>query len=76
VDGGVNVPHDETKIVRERTKGEHIAEYAKSLGPENYGNKFSKYSTKEISPEKLPEHFAKVKTDIVGSFKTGGKKKA
>jgi large subunit ribosomal protein L18 len=76
VDGGVNVPHDETKIVKERTKGEHIAEYAKSLGPENYGNKFSQYSTKEISPEKLPEHFAKVKTDIIGSFKTGGTKKA
>ncbi len=43
-DGGVNIPHDEAKIVKERTKGEHIAKYAKSLGPENYAGKFSKYS--------------------------------
>ena len=74
VDGGVNVPHDEAKLVKERTKGEHIAKYAKSLGPENYVNKFSKYTAQQISPEKLPEHFEKVKSDIISSFKTGVKK--
>jgi len=73
-DGGVSVPHDEAKIVKERTKGEHIAKYAKSLGSENYAGKFSKYAAQEIAPEKLPEHFTKVKADIVSSFKTGGKK--
>jgi large subunit ribosomal protein L18 len=73
-EGGVNVPHDEAKIVKERTKGEHIAKYAKTLGPDNYGNQFSKYKKQEIAPEKLPEHFTKVKSDIISSFKTGGKK--
>jgi len=74
VDSGVKVPHDEKKIVKERTKGEHIAKYAKTLGPENFQGKFSIYTAHEITPEKLPEHFAKVKADIVASFKTGGKK--
>jgi len=74
VDSGVKVPHDETKIVKERTKGEHIAKYAKTLGPENFQGKFSIYTAHEITPEKLSEHFAKVKADIVASFKTGGKK--
>jgi hypothetical protein len=27
----------------------------------------------KLSPEKLPEHFAKVKADVVGSFKKGDK---
>lgn len=74
VDGGVSIPHDETKMVKERTKGDHIAKYAKTLGAENYSGKFSTYSSQEISPEKLPEHFTKVKADIIASFKTGDKK--
>ncbi len=74
VDSGVEIPHDETKIIKERTKGEHIAKYAKSLGPENFANKFSTYAKNGIQPEKLTEHFTKVKADIVASFKTGGKK--
>jgi hypothetical protein len=28
----------------------------------------------KVSPEKLPEHFAKVKADIIDSFKKGEKK--
>ncbi len=71
LDAGVEVPHREEKIVKERTKGEHIAKYAKSLGAgsEEYDTKFSKYIAREVAPEKLPEHFSKVKADIVGSFK-------
>jgi large subunit ribosomal protein L18 len=71
LDAGVDVPHDEEKIVKERMKGEHIAQYAKSLrsDSEEYAAKFSQYLEQKLDPEKLPEHFAKVKADIVGSFK-------
>ena len=46
VDAGVDVPHSEEKIVKERMKGEHIAKYAKSLGAgsEEYTAKFSQYT--------------------------------
>ena len=76
LDGGVDVPHDEEKIVKERTKGEHIAKYAKSLGSgsEGYSAKFSKYLGQQLAPEKLPEHFAAVRAEIVGSFKQSEKK--
>jgi large subunit ribosomal protein L18 len=75
LDAGVNVPHDEEKIVKERAKGEHIAKYGKSLGAgsEIYSARFSKYLGQKLSPEKLPAHFAKVKADVVGSFKKGDK---
>jgi large subunit ribosomal protein L18 len=76
VDAGIEVPHAEEKIVKERTKGEHISAYAKSLGAgsEVYSAKFSKYLGQEFSPEKLPEHFSKVKADIISSFESEGKK--
>jgi large subunit ribosomal protein L18 len=75
LDAGVNVPHDEEKIVKERAKGEHIAKYGKSLGAgsEGYSARFSEYLGQKLPPEKLPAHFAKVKADIAGSFKKGGK---
>jgi large subunit ribosomal protein L18 len=78
LDAGVDVPHDEAKIVEERSEGKHIAEYGKSIegDPEVYSAKFSKYLEQKLAPEKLPEHFAKVKADIVGSFKKKGDKKA
>ena len=73
VDAGVQVPHSEEKIVKERTKGEHIAKYAKSLGSgsEEYTAKFSQYTAQGVAPEKVAEHFNKVKADIVASFKGG-----
>ena len=76
LDAGVDVPHAEEKIVKERTKGEHIANYGKSLGSgsESYSAKFSKYLEQELSPEKVPEQFAAVKADIIGSFKKGDTK--
>jgi large subunit ribosomal protein L18 len=71
LDGGVDVPHSEEKIVKERMKGEHIAKYAKSLGAgsEEYTAKFSKYTAQNVAPEKISEHFNKVKAEITGSFK-------
>ena len=76
VDAGIKANYSEEKIVEERIKGKHIAEYAINLkvGSESYVSKFSKYLEKGMSPEKLPEHFTEVKTDIVNTFKTGGKK--
>jgi large subunit ribosomal protein L18 len=71
LDAGVDVPHSEEKIVKERMKGEHIAKYAKSLGSgsEEYTAKFSKYTAQNLAPEKISEHFNKVKAEITGSFK-------
>jgi large subunit ribosomal protein L18 len=76
LDAGVDVPHSEEKIAKERMKGEHIAKYAKSLGAgsEEYAAKFSKYIAQGVAPEKIPEHFNKVKAEITGSFKKGEKK--
>lgn len=71
VDAGVEVPHSEEKIVKERMKGEHIAKYAKSLGAgsEEYTAKFSQYTAQGVAPEKIVEHFAKVKADIIAVSK-------
>jgi large subunit ribosomal protein L18 len=76
VDAGVSVPHSEEKLVKERIKGDQIAKYAKKLGvgSEEYNQKFAAYLAAGVAPEKLPEHFTKVKADIVASFK--GEKKA
>ena len=71
VDAGVAVPHSEEKIVKERMKGEHIAKYAKSLGAtsEEYAAKFSQYTAQGVAPEKIVEHFTKVKADIIAVSK-------
>ena len=76
LDAGVEVPHDEEKLVKERMEGAHIAEYGKSLSEDSevYAAKFSKYLAQKLSPEQVPEHFAKVKAEIIKSFEKGGKK--
>jgi large subunit ribosomal protein L18 len=69
LDAGVEVPHDEEKLVKERAKGAHIVKYVKSLGsPEAYAPKFSVYLARGLPPEKIPEHFAQVKNDILAAF--------
>jgi large subunit ribosomal protein L18 len=72
VDAGVAVPHSEEKIVKERVKGDHIAKYAKSLGAgsEEYTAKFSQYNAQGVAPEKIGEHFTKVKADIMAGSKS------
>lgn len=76
LDAGIAVPHDESKIVKERTKGEHIAEYGKGFGAgsESYSARFSGYLGQKLSPENLPAHFAKVKAEVAGAFKMDDKK--
>ena len=77
MDAGIVVPHDEAKLVAERTEGEHIVEYAKSLGtPEEYAPRFSVSLAKDLPPEKLGEHFEKVKADILSAFGVSVKAKA
>jgi large subunit ribosomal protein L18 len=73
VDAGVEIPHSEDKIVKERIKGDHIAKYGKSLGAgsEEYQAKFSKYTAQGVAPEKIGEQLTKAKADIVASFKSG-----
>jgi large subunit ribosomal protein L18 len=46
-----------------------------SSDPEAYKLKFSRFLAQGVPPEKLPEHFEKVKKEIVDSFRTEGKKK-
>ena len=76
LDAGLEIPHSEEKLGKDRTKADHIAKYAKSLGSgsEEYLKKFSKYLSQDIPPEKLPEHFGKIKAEIISSFKNEGKK--
>lgn len=72
IDAGVEVPHGEEKIVPDRAKGDHIALYAKSLSGEDhelYAAKFSKYTAQGVAPEKITEHFSKVRAVIADSFK-------
>ena len=76
VDAGIEIPFDSEKIVEERIRGEHIAEYAEALGqPEEYAPQFSTYLAKKLSPEKLEEHFKKTKTEILESFEEVAKSK-
>jgi len=77
LDAGIHVPHSEEKIPDEkRIEGKHIEQYATNLtsNPEEYQSKFSKYLEQKLPPENLPKHFAKVKTEILAAFKSGGKK--
>ena len=71
IDAGVEIPHGEEKIVKERAKGDHIAFYAKSLSgeQEEYAAKFSQYAAKGLAPEKVAAHFSEVRAAIIGSFK-------
>ncbi len=77
LDAGLEVPHSEEILPdKSRVMGEHIANYAKMLAsedPEEYNRRFSEYLAKKLKPEKLPEHFAKVKEKILEAFR---KKKA
>jgi large subunit ribosomal protein L18 len=69
VDAGVEIPHAEDKIVKERTEAEHIVEYAETLGtPEEYAPKFSQSLANKLAPENLGEHFEKVKADIFTAY--------
>ncbi|MFQ6068113.1 MAG: 50S ribosomal protein L18 [Candidatus Bathyarchaeia archaeon] len=79
IDAGINTPHGAEKLPDEkRLKGQHIADYAKSLvssNPELYEKTFSKYLERKLLPEKLIEHFEATKEKIVPSPKKRKAKK-
>mgnify|MGYP000642663853 FL=1 len=79
LDAGLEVPHSEEILPDDsRIRGEHIANYAKMLAsenPEEYNRRFSEYLAKKLKPEKLPEHFAKVKEKILAAFEKKAEKK-
>lgn len=69
VDAGVAIPHKEEKIVKERTRGFHIQDYAESLGaPEGYAPKFSTYAANGVSPAKFGDHFFTVREAILTAY--------
>jgi large subunit ribosomal protein L18 len=70
VDAGVEIPHDEEKIIKERTRGFHIQEYGETLGTseEEYAPKFSTYLAKGIAPDKFNDHFVEVRNSILTAF--------
>jgi large subunit ribosomal protein L18 len=73
IDSGIKIPHDENKIIDGRLDGKHIAAYGAMLeaNSEEFSAKFSKYIEQKISPIGLPEHFSKIKSKIIDSFKKG-----
>ena len=69
VDAGVVIPHKDEKIVKERTRGFHIQDYAEGLGaPEMYAPKFSTSVAKGLSPAKFSEHFFAVREAILTAY--------
>ncbi|UCH32812.1 MAG: 50S ribosomal protein L18 [Candidatus Bathyarchaeota archaeon] len=78
IDAGVVIPHSEDKLPNEkRVKGQHIADYAKTLATSNsefYERGYASYLKNKVAPEKLPEYFLTAKEKIVNPQKKGDKK--
>ncbi|MBW3004727.1 50S ribosomal protein L18 [Candidatus Woesearchaeota archaeon] len=67
IDAGLNVPHSENVFPDDkRIKGEHIANYAKSLkeNKEKYDKQFAACLKQGFDPEKMPAHFDEIKAKI------------
>lgn len=72
LDAGLILPFDREKLLDEkRTRGQHIAEYAKHLSatPEAHQKQFSAQLARGLKLEEIPAHFEQVKEKIVTSFK-------
>ncbi|MEM4578709.1 MAG: 50S ribosomal protein L18 [Pyrobaculum sp.] len=73
LDAGLKIPHSEDVLPDEdRITGKHIAEYAKMLRSENedmYKARFSRYLARGIQPEEIPQHFEKVRDQIIQHYK-------
>ncbi|MCL4437003.1 MAG: 50S ribosomal protein L18 [Thaumarchaeota archaeon] len=72
LDAGVNVPAQEDVLpADERIRGEHIAEYAKSLSEQNrgaYEKRFSRMVKMGLKPEEYPDHFEETKKKIQKTY--------
>lgn len=70
LDSGFKVPCSEKVLPsEERIRGEHIAEYAKSLSKEDYGKRFSALLGRGLRPEEYPAHFELMKNSILRGYK-------
>lgn len=66
VDAGLKTNYEEGMLDAARIRGEHIAEYAKSLkGKPEYDKLFSSYIKANVAPESIPEIFDRVKEAIL-----------
>ena len=66
LDAGMTIPIDETVIPDiSRIKGEHIANYALSLNPNDYNLRFSRILSSGLKPEDYPKHFDEIKSIIL-----------
>ncbi len=72
IDAGVEVPAEEDVLpADERLRGEHIAEYAKSLleqDKEAYTKRFSRMVKMGLKPEEFPDHFEEMKKKIQKTY--------
>ena len=69
VDAGVVIPHNPEKIIKERTRGFHIQDYAEGLGvPQEYAPKFSTSAAKGLDPTKFGDHFFAVREAILTAY--------
>ncbi len=65
VDAGLEIPYKDVVLPDEdRIRGEHIAQYAKSLDKAEMEKKFSQYMDKGLSPMEIPDHFQVIKEKI------------
>lgn len=65
LDTGLYIPHNESILPDEsRIRGEHIAEYAKSMDDNEKNAKFANYIRCGLTPEEIPDHFESVKNKI------------
>lgn len=80
LDAGISVPHGVEKLPDEKQlRGQHIADYAKSLASSNvelYERTFSKYLERKLAPEKLVEYFNAAKEKIAAPPKRKKARKA
>lgn len=68
-DAGLKFAFGDVEIDMNRIRGEHIAQYAKTLKetqPEKYQQLFSKYLKEGLNPEELTEHFDQIFSKIRG----------
>ena len=72
IDSGLQIPHSEEILPSdERVSGSSISEYAEKLKNEDekaYASRFSRYLSRGLNPEQIPDHFNSVKQEIIKQF--------
>jgi len=70
VDSGLNIPHSDAVFPdKKRVRGEHIAEFAKSIKSDEakFNKQFSLYLKNGLDPESLPAHFDEIQKKLRGN---------